>query len=226
MILPAKTIALGFFLCSFAPSVAQAQTRIATVNLQKVFNNYWKKKEAEKGLNAQAMDLEKEIRPLVENHKRAKDEAQSLLAGANDQAVSPEERERRRTAAEERLKQVKELEDNLVQYDRQARATLDGQGQTIRTKLFKEITDIINAKAKAGGFTLVLNNAAQTEPTAGFVSLPLVLYADSKDDLTEAVLSDLNATAPPPASAADSSSDVVPPPTAPTSTKAPGIPLR
>ncbi|MGH7971951.1 MAG: hypothetical protein ACREIC_24840, partial [Limisphaerales bacterium] len=73
-----KSIAFSLLLCPIVVSVAHAQAHIATVNLQQVFNNYWKKKEAEKGLNAQAADLEKEVKPLVENHKRAKEEAQSL----------------------------------------------------------------------------------------------------------------------------------------------------
>jgi len=176
---------------------ADAQSRIATVDLKKVFNEYWKKKEAEKGFNAQAADLEKDARSMLERHKQAKEETQALLEGANDQAVSPDEREKRKKTADEKLKQVRELEDNLVQYDRQARATLDTERQRIRSRLLGEITDVVSAKARTGGFNLVLNTASQLDASTGSSDLPFVLYRDSQTDLTTVVLTELNATAPP-----------------------------
>jgi Skp family chaperone for outer membrane proteins len=185
---------------------AEAQSRIATVDLKKVFNEYWKKKEAEKGFNAQAADLEKDARSMFESRKRAKEEAQALLEGANDQAVSLDEREKRRKAADEKLKQVRDLEDNLVQYDRQARATLDTERQRIRSRILGEITDVVSAKAKAGGFSLVLNTTSQLDASTGSADIPFVIYRDSQNDLTAVVLAELNATAPASLSHADQDS--------------------
>jgi outer membrane protein len=175
---------------------AEAQSRIATVDLQKAFNNYWKKKEVEKGLNVQGADLEKEAKAMLESRNKADEEARSLLAAAKDEAASPDERQKRQNKAEEKLKQVRDLEENLVQYERQAKTTLDEQSQRVRTKLFKDITEVIGAKARAGGFTLVLNSGPQTDPVSGTSSLSIVLYASAGDDLTEAVITELNATAP------------------------------
>ena len=175
---------------------AEAQSRIATVDLQKAFNNYWKKKEAERGLNVQGADLEKEAKAMLENRKKTDEEARSLLAAAKDEAASPDERQKRQNKAEEKLKQVREIEENLVQYERQAKTTLDEQSQRVRTKLFKDITDVIGAKARAGGFTLVLNSGPQTDPVSGTSSMSIVLYSSGQDDLTDAVIAELNATAP------------------------------
>jgi len=183
-------------LACFLLQQTEAQSRIATVDLQKAFNNYWKKKEAEKGLNIQVADLEKDAKVMLESRNKADEEARSLLSGAKDEAASPEERQRRQRNAEEKLKQVRDLEENLVQYERQAKTTLDEQSQRVRTKLFKDITDVVGAKARAGGFTLVLNSGPQTDPVSGVSSLSIVLYASGQDDLTDAVIRELNTTAP------------------------------
>src|SRR5678809_1237747 len=69
---------------------AMAQNRIATIDLRKVFDGYWKKKQAEAALKERQSDIEKEDRNMVDDYKKAKEEYQSLLTSANDQAVSSE----------------------------------------------------------------------------------------------------------------------------------------
>src|SRR6476646_11443698 len=89
---------------------AMAQKRIATIELRKVFDGYWKKKQAEVALKERQGDIEKEDRNMVDDYKKAKEEYQSLLTSANDQAVSSDERDKRKNAAEEKLRRMKEME--------------------------------------------------------------------------------------------------------------------
>ncbi len=44
--------------------------RIATVDLRRVFDNYWKKIEAEKRLKEQVADIQKELRNMMDELKR------------------------------------------------------------------------------------------------------------------------------------------------------------
>src|SRR5215471_11158253 len=103
-------------LLSLLTGSALAQGRTATIDLRKVFDNYWKKKQAEASLKERQTDMEKEDRNMVDDYKKIKDDYQSLLASANDQAVSTEEREKRKTAAEEKLRRMKEMEESIAQY--------------------------------------------------------------------------------------------------------------
>ena len=57
--------------------------------------------------------------------------------------------------------------------------------------LVREIRNIINAKAKTAGYTLVLDTSTQANGAT-----PIVLYSLGETDISEAVLKDLNATAP------------------------------
>lgn len=175
-----------------------AQSRLATIDLRKVFDGYWKKKQAEAALKERQTDMEKEDRNMVDDYKKAKEEYQSLLSSANDQAVSSEERDKRKTAAEEKLRRMKEMEDGIASYERQARTTIGEQSQRMRANILTEIRNVVNAKAKAGNFSFVIDTAAES-----INSTPVFLYTSNENDITDAVLQQLNATAPADALKAD-----------------------
>jgi|ERR1044071_56159 outer membrane protein len=170
---------------------ALAQGRIATIDLRRVFDNYWKKKQAEAALKDRQSDMEKEDRNMVDDYKKVKEDYQSLLASANDQAVSAEERDKRKGAAEEKLRRMKDMEESIAQYERTARQTLADQSDRLRANILKEITNVVNAKAKVAGFSLVIDTAAETANRT-----PVFLFNNNDNDITDAVLKELNATVP------------------------------
>jgi len=170
---------------------AMAENRIATIDLRKVFDGYWKKKQAEAALKERQSDIEKEDRNMVDDYKKAKEEYQSLLTSANDQAVSSEERDKRKNAAEDKLRRMKEMEESIATYERQARTTIGEQSQRMRSNILSEIRNVVNSKAKAAGFSLVIDTAAET-----INSTPAFLYSNNENDITDSVLQQLNSTAP------------------------------
>lgn len=178
-------------LVSFMGSSALAQTRIGTIDLRKVFEGYWKKKQAEAQLKERQADMEREDKNMLEDYKKMKDEYQGLLNSANDQAVSPEERDKRKKAAEDKLKQMKDLEDTIRQYESQARNTLLDQSQRTRSKILDEIRNVVGAKARTAGFSLVIDTAAESANAT-----PVVLFTNNENDITDAILKELNAAAP------------------------------
>ena len=170
---------------------AWAETRIGTVDLRKVFEGYWKKKQAEAQLKDRQADMEKEDKNMLEDYKKMKEEYQTLLSNANDQAASPEERERRKKSAEDKLKQLKDLEDTIRQYETQARSTLLDQSQRTRSKILEEIRTVVRAKAQAAGFSLVIDTASESANQT-----PFVLFTNNENDITDLILKELNAAAP------------------------------
>lgn len=170
---------------------AWAQTRIGTVDLRKVFENYWKKKQAEAQLKDRQTDMEKEDKNMLEDYKRMKEDYQNLLTSASDQNVSPDERDKRKKAAEDKLKQMKDLEETVRTYETQARNTLLDQSQRTRTKIIEEIRNVVSARAKAAGYTLVIDTASESANAT-----PVVLFTSNENDITDAILKELNAAAP------------------------------
>ena len=177
---------------------ALAQARLATIDLRKVFDGYWKTKQADSALKDRAADMEKEYNNMRDDLKKGREDYQALLNSANDQAVSSEEREKRKKNAEEKLRFLKQSEDSLIQYERQARATLDEQRKRMRDNILGEIRTVLNAKAKAANVSMVIDVSSESANNT-----PNVLYSNNENDLTVDILSQLNAGAPVDAGKAD-----------------------
>jgi outer membrane protein len=171
--------------------VLHAEDRIATVDLREVFDGYWKTKQANAALKERGQELEAELKGLVADYEASKKEYQTMLEEANDQAVSITERERRSKKADERLKELQTDEQTIQQFQRQAGETIREQNTRVRDNILEEVTAVITNLARKGNFTLVVDTAAETSNRT-----KVVLYVNDPDDLTEAVLSQLNATAP------------------------------
>ena len=188
----------GLLLVALLGSPAWAQTRIATVDMRKLFDDYYKTKAARAQLDERKADMEKEHASMVEDWKKQKEDYQTTLASASDQAVSADEREKRKKLAEDKLKQLKKSEDALVEYERSAQSTYADQISRVHDKVIEEIRSVLEAKAKSAGYALVFDVAA-----VGTTGIPVVLYHSNSDsDLTQAILDQLNATAPPEAAKA------------------------
>ena len=170
---------------------AWAQGRIATVDVRKVFDNYWKTKQADAALKDQAADMEKELKSFEGDYKKAKDEYDKLIAAAGDQALSADARDKRKADAEKKLLDMKEIQQTTQQYKETANRTLAEKHKRMRDNVLTEIRAVINAKAKAGNYSMVIDATAETPGGA-----PVILYKTGENDLTDTVLTQLNATAP------------------------------
>ncbi|HPC61543.1 MAG TPA: hypothetical protein PKX23_12835, partial [Verrucomicrobiota bacterium] len=125
-------IMAGLILAGFLGVSAYGQSRIATIDLGKVFDNYWKTKQAQTIIKERRADIEKEYNNMVQDRKTAREEYDKLMAEANDPAVSAEEREKRKRAAEDKLKYLRDQEEVMQQYQRQAAVTIEEQTKRLR----------------------------------------------------------------------------------------------
>lgn len=165
---------------------ASAQTKVANVDMKKIFNSYWKTKQASSALENRKIELRKEIKDMADGLDKAQVDYKQLLDQSNDQAISTDERDKRKQAAASKAREINSSKVALEQFQRQAEAQLGDQSQRMSGNLVTEIQKAVSDKAKAGGYTLVLNSAT-TE---------VVVYSDAAADITDAVLAQLNAGAP------------------------------
>jgi len=178
-------------LMTILSSSAWAQQKIATVDMRKLFDGYWKTKQAEAALNDRKAELDKEDRGFLDNLQKDRDAYQKLLDSADDQAISADERAKRKQAADDKYSEIQNSQATIVQFERQAQATLAEQTQRMRANIIGEITAAVSDKAKAAGYTMVFDVAADSVNQT-----PVLLYNDGQNDLTAAVLAQLNAGAP------------------------------
>ena len=167
-------------------SSASAQSKIASVDMKKLFNGYYKTKMAQTAMDKEKVDLRKELKDMADGLEKARADYKLLLSQANDQAITSDERDKRKASAMEKAKDVNGRQVAFEQYQRQAETQLNDKSQRIVGNLVLEIQKVVADKAKAGGYTLVVNSAANDA----------LLYTAPESDITAAVITQLNVGAP------------------------------
>jgi outer membrane protein len=189
---PFVFLAVTGVLLSCAEPLSAADMKIATVDLRKVFEKYYKTVQSTVIIKQDAADMEKERKQMVDNAKRHEDEWRALIDKANDQAVSAEERDKSKKAAEQKYGELESDKQSISEFDRVASNRLHEKEQQRRDDIVKEIRHVLDADAKAGGYAIVFDSSGDS---ANMV--PVMLYHNGQNDLTDALIKELNSTAPP-----------------------------
>jgi outer membrane protein len=179
--------------------MARADIKIATIDLRKVFDNYYKTKQADEILKKEADDVQKERKDIVDKYKKLEDDWKGLISRANDQALSSDERDKAKQQAERKLVELRETEQAVNDYDRVAQQKLFEKKKLKWDAIVAEIRQVVNTKSKNAGYTLVLDVSGDT-----MNNTPMVLYTDGQNDVTDMILKELNATAPASTTSSDS----------------------
>jgi Skp family chaperone for outer membrane proteins len=183
-------IAAGWL--ALAGVASAADQKVGTVDLGKVFDKYYKTIQSTASIKLEAADMEKERKQMVDSAERHKVEWQKLIDKANDQAVSSEERDKSKRAAEQKYIELENDKQSITEFERVASSRLREKELQRRDDIVKEIRQILNADAKAAGYTLVLDVSGQSQNM-----VPVVLYNTGSNDLTDVLIKELNSTAPP-----------------------------
>ncbi len=177
---------------ALAGAAQAAEQKIGTVDLRKVFDRYYKTVQSTASLKMEAADMDKERKQMLESAEKHKEDWQKLIDKANDQAVSSEERDKSKRAAEQKYIELETDKQNITEFDRAASQRLREKELQRRDAIVKEIRQILDTDAKAGGYTMVLDPSGESQNL-----VPVVLYNNGQNDLTETLIKELNATAPP-----------------------------
>ena len=166
-------------------------TKFAIVDMKKAFDSYYKTKAAEGQIKDQAAEADKSYKGMIDDYKKANEDYKKLVDQSNDQAVASEERERRKKSAETKLMELQEIEKSVKQFEAQARTSIGELEKRMREKIVGEIRDVVNNLARTGGYSLVFDTAAVTA-----YQTPIILFTNGENDLTDAVIKEINASAP------------------------------
>ncbi|MBU6401401.1 MAG: OmpH family outer membrane protein [Verrucomicrobia bacterium] len=170
---------------------AHAQPKIAVIDLPKVFNLYYKTVRADAALKERGAEFEKAKQEMIDRYHQAEAEYRRLVAEAGDPALSAQEQVKRKSQAEAKLRDLKEMDERFAKFVRDTQEAVANQIQRLREKHLREIQENVSAKSNAEGYELVLNTSA-----LGADHLPLVVFHHEVPDLTDAIVQQLNANAP------------------------------
>jgi Skp family chaperone for outer membrane proteins len=165
---------------------ASAQSKIASVDMRKLFNDYYKTKLAEDLLDKDKAAARKNLKDMADGIEKAQADYKQLIDQANDQAISADAQDKLKQSAADKAQQINDSKAAFDKFQREVESSLADKSQRMTANLITEIQQAVSDKAKLGGYTLVVNSA----------SSEAVVYVAPETDITATVLSQLNAGAP------------------------------
>jgi len=182
----AATLGLAFTVGAQTPS-----GRIVTIDLNKIFNDYYKTPIASAKLKETVESFNKEQEEMVNNYKKAIDELNKLRDDQDKPEYSTEVRDQKRKAVADKLADTQKLQRDIEEYRTSHRKILEDQTQRMRQTVLKEIEDVINKEAKDAGYQLVLDKSGNT-----LNGVSLVVFSQDSLEITDDIIKILNRNQP------------------------------
>ncbi len=187
-----KTLVLG--LCSLGlvtTTFAQTTGRIVTIDMQKIFDQYYKTPTARAKLEETRDQFTKELQVKQDDLKKQVDELNKLREDQDRPEYTAEVREQKRKAMTDKLGDMQKMQRDLEEYRRSHQKILEEQSLRMRQGILKEITDVVLKEAKDAGYLLVLDKSGNT-----LNGLPSVVFSQDSLEITQDIIKILNKNQP------------------------------
>jgi outer membrane protein len=185
-LIAAATMGLALTAAAQAPAA-----RIVTVDLNKIFNEFYKTPIASAKLKETVESFNKEQEEMVGNYKKAIDELNKLRDEQDKPEYSAEIREQKHKAVADKLADTQKLQRDIEEYRASHRKILEDQTQRMRQTILKEVQDVINKKARDDGYQMVLDKSGNT-----LNGVPIMVFSQDSLEITDDIIKDLNKNQP------------------------------
>lgn len=169
--------------------VRGAETQIVFVNMDRAFTEFYKTKLADEQLKKQAEEFNEERKKLTAEFEKLQGQFNILRDEAQNTALSEDARAAKRSAAEEKLIETRDMETRIRRFDEARQKQLEDQTRRMRKRIVDEIRQVIQTHARTEGLSTVIDSSGQS-----FNGVELVLYQDVRSDITDAIVEQLNKT--------------------------------
>ncbi len=188
---PIRILVLATALSVFAPLAAQAQVKLGILDMNRVFTEYYKTKDAEKKLNDQRAAAKKEFDDRVETLKTKMETINKLNAEIEAPELSQDAKDAKLKEREELVAEARNLDREVNDFKGTRERQLQEQFIRMRKDIIDDIMKIVNAQITDAGYDLVLDKSGLS---AG--QIPVVVYSRDDSDFSTEIIEKLNADAP------------------------------
>lgn len=203
---------------SAAPAMAQnaAAMKVGIVDMKRVFQEYWKTKDAEKRVNEDKSKAKKELDERGTKYKDLIGRWNEIEKVLKDKLVNEQMKAQKQKEAQDVIAEARSLEREMEEFKRRREAQLQEQVMRMRKGLLETIKTTVEDKAKRDNYDLVFDKSG-ISPSG----VPFLLHSKAAVDFSTEVIAELNKNAPPgsltadPAPAAEDAPAAAPAPEAP-----------
>jgi Skp family chaperone for outer membrane proteins len=180
-------VAMSFVTVALTASAQVPAGRIVTVDLNKVFTEYYKTPIASGKIKDTAESFNKELNEMVDNYKKEIEDLNKLREDQDKPEYTAEVRDQKRKAVSEKLAGTQKIQRDMDDY----RTSLQDQQLRMRQTIVKEIQDVIEKESRDAGYQLVLDKSGNTAN-----AVPTVLFSQESLDITDKIIEVLNKNQP------------------------------
>ena len=178
-----KLAAVAAAVASLATFGRAAELRIATVNLDKVFNAHPKTQAAEAELKKAEAAMQADLDKMEAEGKTLQEEVLKLREQAKNPILTDEARLQKSNEAEEKLTQLQEFQLRLRRTQETKLKQMREQVAKTRQGIVDELMVTVTNFAKAEGYDLVLDRSGMT-----MNMIPFVSYSSPDLDVTDKLI--------------------------------------
>jgi outer membrane protein len=173
-----------------ASTGAYAQ-KFGTVDMNKVFNTYYKTKDAEAKINEARAAAKSEMEDRMESYRKTLDSINKLNEEMQKPELSKEMKEQKAKARDEKIGESKSLEREINEFRTTRERQLQEQAVRMRNGIVEEITKVVQDIVKSKGYEMVFDRSGSS-----LNGVPIILHAREDMDFSDAVIETLNKNKP------------------------------
>ncbi len=176
---------------AFSSMQAQAaDLKVAIIDLQKVFEDYSKTKEADARLKTQMEGFKNERDSRLEDYRSLVDQIKSLRDALNDPSLSADAKKEKQLKYEEKFNEARQREQELKNFEQTTAKLLQDQSGRMRKTIIDEINEVVKTFC-SGKYDLVLDKSGVT-----MNGTSTILFSENLTDLTSEIVQRLNSQKP------------------------------
>jgi outer membrane protein len=184
------TLLATLFLLGSA-GLANAQVKFGTVDMNKVFSEYYKTKDAQAKYAEAEKAANDDLNGRVEVLKKSMQEISQINAEIEKPELSKEARDAKQKDQQAKVAAARTLDREIADFRTAKQKSLQDQFLRMRKDIVEDIMQTVNALVKAKAYDIVFDKSGLS---AGAV--PVVLFSRDDLDFSQDVITALNKTAP------------------------------
>lgn len=172
---------------SLMNSAAAQRLKIATVSMEKLFDDYQRTAEIQKDINIERARIQKDNNLRLADIREIEKTIEELRQQLNDGEIGDKKKR-------ELSQELQDLSQDGIHKERERSEFLERRNRSLNEKMMKqmrgilvELQRVVSDRAKAGNYDYIFDSSGNS--TQG---IPFVLHAREMTDLTESILKEIN----------------------------------
>jgi len=173
---------------AFTTATASAQSaKFGTVDMKRVFDSYYKTKDAESKINEDRNAAKKELEERMDAAKKLLDDVKKLDEEIANPALSKDTKDQKTKSRSDKATELQSMDREIREYQTTREKQLQEKSVRMRAGIVDDINKIVTDKVKAENFDFVFDKSGPS-----LNGVPIVLFSRDSYDFTDSVINALN----------------------------------